>query len=885
MSGTGNPHLGFGTLFSAGDEKGVKAWARAANVLDTFWARQPTDYPGVASATFNKMHPAGYVCWPVERRQEIGADGLVCGALPARLSDDGKKVYLLDKLGEDTDTDVARPMEVGKEIVVADGTAGIVVRGAALGTAQNHIFFPASGPLWAHNRHPKAPEKSSMVKDYDEKDQSKTIEGGLHTVFRVAKLPRVVSPPFKMNETDTVVALNWAESGGQEANGSTSGYGLIALPAKAGRTQSPQARKLVAYGFAAYEKTKGPFTVGIQTEGNRHFIGSNNDGERMYQLAIHTDAIFTDESDALERNAPIEFSSGTENALPLSGTVKARAEIVWDRQPKHINAKGQPVDGKWRIRYKLNDIQIEPGLTPYDPHFGGGDGDGDNVRINIRNFPPFRWGPGEQAFSSWFPQPRPCIQNINPPKPRGPITGAGRSSQAKRDSVYQTFGFTVQEAAAMPFIAHVVSTAQLTSVVPISGIGGILSCPPAYTRPPETIALDAFPIPGTGNGILHFAPPELFEHQLRHDFSDYPSAVSTPTYNVYSSGSAGGGNAILGFGRASSDLGSVVDGWRMFVGDGTGGTTAGGLYVRPIDADGALEATREFCVQGVFEATQGVCLPDGTEGVPSIFFCDDTDTGAYSGAANRFDIAAGGANIAWFQNQTTTHDFVVHGGKFFVSENQTSGHITTQIGITGAGGGDVLSLNSSVLGDIVPAGTTDTYNIGSTAQRHARLFMAVGSESAPAYTFGADPDTGMTRGGSANTLALVTGGSTAIAMTSSLISSNFEHQFEAPATLNSAFSPNVVHIDDTDSPYTVGVNDHIIVANAVSGAITINMLAADEQRELIVVRSNALGSNVTADADGSDTITDAGVNAGTNVQTVAGSKKYNTSGNGVWYVN
>lgn len=66
-------------------------------------------------------------------------------------------------------------------------------------------------------------------------------------------------------------------------------------------------------------------------------------------------------------------------------------------------------------------------------------------------------------------------------------------------------------------------------------------------------------------------------------------------------------------------------------------------------------------------------------------------------------------------------------------------------------------------------------------------------------------------------------------------------------------------ITNSDSPYTIAASDCIILADATSGAITVNLPTAanHKNRVLIVKRINSIGSNVTISRTGSDTIEDA----------------------------
>jgi hypothetical protein len=67
---------------------------------------------------------------------------------------------------------------------------------------------------------------------------------------------------------------------------------------------------------------------------------------------------------------------------------------------------------------------------------------------------------------------------------------------------------------------------------------------------------------------------------------------------------------------------------------------------------------------------------------------------------------------------------------------------------------------------------------------------------------------------------------------------------------------DVVAITDTDSPYTVGEHDVVILANATNGAITVNLPAAADQlgRHLYIKKVDTSANAVTVDADSTELI-------------------------------
>lgn len=66
----------------------------------------------------------------------------------------------------------------------------------------------------------------------------------------------------------------------------------------------------------------------------------------------------------------------------------------------------------------------------------------------------------------------------------------------------------------------------------------------------------------------------------------------------------------------------------------------------------------------------------------------------------------------------------------------------------------------------------------------------------------------------------------------------------------------VTSIDNGDSPYSVGAADHLVVCDAASGAITVNLpaLSGNEGRVITVKKTDNAANNVTLDGDSSETI-------------------------------
>jgi hypothetical protein len=65
-------------------------------------------------------------------------------------------------------------------------------------------------------------------------------------------------------------------------------------------------------------------------------------------------------------------------------------------------------------------------------------------------------------------------------------------------------------------------------------------------------------------------------------------------------------------------------------------------------------------------------------------------------------------------------------------------------------------------------------------------------------------------------------------------------------------------LTSADSPYTMNINDSILICDTTGGSITINLLPALEWEEKVLTVKKIIAANtVTVEADGSETIDDA----------------------------
>ena len=63
---------------------------------------------------------------------------------------------------------------------------------------------------------------------------------------------------------------------------------------------------------------------------------------------------------------------------------------------------------------------------------------------------------------------------------------------------------------------------------------------------------------------------------------------------------------------------------------------------------------------------------------------------------------------------------------------------------------------------------------------------------------------------------------------------------------------NTTRIDNTDSPYTVLVTDHVIYCDTDGGAITLNLLAGVEGTNHKIINCGSSGNDLTVDPNGTE---------------------------------
>lgn len=679
---------------------------------------------GDGSAQFRKLaDPANAVYWPAPKNRNMprGGWGTYSFAFPVRLTDKGWQP--LENAGKtDIDLEPLPGLAVLGGSTPSIGAEGVAVQTTAHDGSETVVLPTSPGQLVAHHRPIGQPTLSSQVGDTDGDSQIE-IRAGLHGALRVAKLPES-NNPIPMHATSNALALNLARSGGREPDGSITGYGLAAFSPDGGGTAVVNA--LRSFGFLAHTLMKGPLTVYADGAKDIHSIARNADGEWFQSAAINTDAFFLHPaSDGARYNAPLHFDARTEIVRRVLG-YDYRAPIVWNPEMKHTGPTRDGLDGRWVVAYALSEQLIQPGLTPIDPGIVAPPEPvpSQPVPPPVGPVPPFRRAPFEQMFPSWRIVPRPCILK-GQPMPQTPT-----DPNAYVDPAKALLGFSTPDYAAMPMIGHFVATGQLAVTSPIAGQDGVAACPPAYTRPPSRPVTGRESIPGTANGVLNLAPPELDEHQLRHDYTAYPSAMSTATLNIWGR-AASSGNGVLGFGRVSSDLGSVVDGYRFQM------DSSGVLCVAGYDAAGIQDATKKFCFDLM------VCMPETPSSGLSLQGCTDSDTGLVWLTGNALGVQA---TTHYLMPSTGTTVTMVGEGAYLSTANDATPGVSIVLkaqnaptgAFSNANGGD-LTLGSGSNGG--GSGTNGLLNLatGGTSRFRlddSKLFPLVNTDGSTGYDLG-----------------------------------------------------------------------------------------------------------------------------------------------------
>lgn len=92
----------------------------------------------------------------------------------------------------------------------------------------------------------------------------------------------------------------------------------------------------------------------------------------------------------------------------------------------------------------------------------------------------------------------------------------------------------------------------------------------------------------------------------------------------------------------------------------------------------------------------------------------------------------------------------------------------------------------------------------------------------------------------------------------------------------------VKRITSADSPYSVSINDAILICDTTSGSITINLKPALEwEQKILIVKKLVAANTVTVDGSGAETIDGAATDAFTVIYTA---KRYVSQGGAVHIV-
>jgi len=219
-----------------------------------------------------------------------------------------------------------------------------------------------------------------------------------------------------------------------------------------------------------------------------------------------------------------------------------------------------------------------------------------------------------------------------------------------------------------------------------------------------------------------------------------------------------------------------VDGSAAAPGFSFTGDTDNGIYLSAADTVGvSAGGTLRFSVSGtIVTSTLPVYGANGSAAAPSYTLTADSDTGMYREDADKLGFATGGGRrFVMTSTENATYVHLVPGisgtynlgastlpfGKLYMAAGLVgTPAITfgadTDSGIYNSaadelafatGGGRrfvITSTANATYVDIVP-GLSSSYNLGTTSLPFGKLYMAAGLVGTPAFTFGADPDTGI----------------------------------------------------------------------------------------------------------------------------------------------
>lgn len=256
-------------------------------------------------------------------------------------------------------------------------------------------------------------------------------------------------------------------------------------------------------------------------------------------------------------------------------------------------------------------------------------------------------------------------------------------------------------------------------------------------------------------------------------------------------------------------LGSAAAPSYSYIGD----VNTGAFSSAPDTYDIATGGTSRFTLSTTgLTLTLPLVVPLGAVGAPSCTFVGDLDTGAYSSAANTYDVATGGTNRLSIASTGATFGPVILGPAgaigaptFAYAADPNSGHYSS--------GADQVSLSLN---------GAEAYRWTTTQQMNVGL----GTASAPALSFTTDPNSGVFAS-AADTIDISTGGTSRVSVSTTILSSTLVAQ--GPAGV--AGTPTWSFTTDPDCGMYNGATNQInFSTNAVSRlAITTSLISSTVQ--------------------------------------------------------
>lgn len=240
-------------------------------------------------------------------------------------------------------------------------------------------------------------------------------------------------------------------------------------------------------------------------------------------------------------------------------------------------------------------------------------------------------------------------------------------------------------------------------------------------------------------------------------------------------GGSSGNFSAAGSGVIRTSQGSAASPSLSFVADSDTGIyipssnantlcfSTGGVLQWSIDSTGSFSGGN---------TSARICLPNGTASVPSLSFLNDSNSGIYSVSDDNIGFSTGGY-LRWTLNpagvligNTGTSSIRLPNGSVsapslsFSNSTDSGWYLATGnvISLSASGTAVMNSNGSAVFFNVPPAPNSDLgTTLGRTDRRWSVIYMANGSISVPALSFGSDTDTGIIRNGE-NVFSIIAGG-------------------------------------------------------------------------------------------------------------------------------